>query len=136
MKRAIAVTVLAAVLAACTQAATVPTSTPIPMSPTPLGELTGEQAASAMGQHRTVCGKVVDSRYAVTSGGSPTFLNYDKPFPNHSFTVLIWGRDRSTFPTSPETFYRGKTLCASGVIEKFNGKPEIIASLPSQLTVK
>lgn len=90
-------------------------------------------AASHIGQRGTVCGPVVDSRYATGSKGKPTFLNFDKAYPNHTFVVLIWGSDRGSFPSSPETYYKGKQVCATGLIESYQGKPEIIAKSGSQL---
>ena len=95
--------------------------------------ISASEAFSHMGREAKVCGTVVDSRYARTSNGSPTFLNFDRPYPNHDFTVVIWRSDRGSFPSSPETYYRGKSVCASGLIEAYQGKPQIIATDDSQL---
>lgn len=93
------------------------------------------QALSHVGRQVTVCGTVADTNYASFSNGSPTFLNFDKPHPRNKFTVVIWGSDRSQFPSSPESFYRNKRVCANGLIEIFNGKAQIIARTESQLVI-
>ena len=97
--------------------------------------LSASQAKDHIGEQATVCGKVVSTRYADTSRGSPTFLNFDDPYPNQIFTLLIWGSDRPKFG-NPETAYRGKQLCVNGRINSYKGVPEIVASDPTQVKVQ
>ena len=97
--------------------------------------LSASKAKDHLGEQATVCGKVVSTLYADTSRGRPTFLNFDEPYPNQIFTLLIWGKDRPKFG-DPETAYRGKQVCASGKIESYKDVPEIIASDPSQVKVQ
>jgi len=89
-----------------------------------------------IGMEKTVCGTVASATYAIRSKGRPTFLNLDQPYPNQIFTVVIWGPDRNNFKNPPETFFRGKTICVTGIIESYRGKPEIIVRSPDQITVK
>jgi len=49
------------------------------------------------------------------------------------FTVLIWGENRAKFGT-PEETYRNKDICVTGRIQSYRGEPEIIASVPAQLS--
>lgn len=49
------------------------------------------KAKEYVGQEATVCGHVVSARYAAVSRGSPTFLNFERPYPDHVFTAVIWG---------------------------------------------
>ena len=93
-------------------------------------------ASSSVGQRTTVCGDVADTRYASGSRGQPTFLNFERAYPNHVFTVVIWGDERSKFPSRPESHYSSKNVCATGLIETFDGKPQIIAREPSQLSIQ
>jgi len=65
-------------------------------------------------------------------GGQPTFLNLDKPYPNHVFTAVIWGADRSSFGYAPETL-SGKKVCVSGEITTYKGVAEIIVSSPKEI---
>ena len=94
--------------------------------------LTADQAKNHIGEVATVCGVVASAKYAVTSHRSPTFLNLDRPYPQHIFTIVIWGDDRGKFG-APETKYANKRLCVTGEIQEYRGKPEIIATMPGQL---
>ena len=97
--------------------------------------LTATEAKGHIGEQATVCGKVVSTRYAESSRGSPTFLNFDQPYPNQVFTLLIRGSDRSKFG-DPETSYRGKRICVTGKLTSFKGVPEVVASEPAQIKMK
>ena len=94
------------------------------------------EASRHVGSRKTVCGPIVDTRYATSSNGKPTFLNFDKAYPNHPFVVVIWGSDRGKFPDKPERHYKGSNVCASGLIESYKGKPQIIARSGSQLEIQ
>lgn len=97
--------------------------------------LTAEQAAQHVGETATVCGTVASANYAARSRGQPTFLNLDKPYPNHIFTALIWGKSRKNFG-SPEQSLSGKHICVTGVITLYRGRPQIMLSSPDQLTTQ
>lgn len=89
-----------------------------------------------IGKEKTVCGIVASATYAIRSRGKPTFLNLDQPYPNQIFTVVIWGSDREKFKNPPETFFRGKRICVTGIIESYRGKPQIVVRGPGQITVE
>lgn len=98
----------------------------------PAGAITGMQAKSHVGQQATVCGKVASTRFLDTSINRATFLNFDKPNPEQSFTVVIFGEHREKFDR-PEIRLKDKQLCATGRIVEFRGIPQIIATEPNQL---
>jgi len=98
--------------------------------------ITPEEASKYIGKTKTVCGEVVSTNYAARSRGQPTFLNLDQPYPNQIFTVVIWGSERNKFKSPPEIFYRGKSVCVTGVIDTYRGKPQIIVRDPSQIVIK
>lgn len=99
------------------------------------GAVRWDRAAALVGRVATVKGPVVGAFYASDSNGSPTFLNLGLDYPNpRRFTVLIWGRDRGKF-RSPETMFRGKTICVRGLIRAYRGSTEVFASSPSQIAV-
>ena len=98
--------------------------------------ITPEDAAKFIGQQKTVCGTVASAHFAAKVKGQPTFINLDKPYPNQVFAVLIWGSDRGKFEQSPETLYSGKEICVTGMIQSYQGRPEIIVKEPSQIKVK
>jgi DNA/RNA endonuclease YhcR with UshA esterase domain len=89
-----------------------------------------------IGMEKTVCGTVASATYAIRTKGRPTFLNLDQPYPKQIFTVVIWGSDRNKFKNPPETFFKGKRICVTGIIEDYRGKPEIIVRSPDQIAVK
>jgi len=96
-------------------------------------KFTTAEAKNHIGEQATVCGKVASERYAAATRGKPTFLDLDKPYPGQLFTVLIWGENRAKFGT-PEETYRNKNICVTGRIQSYRGEPEIIASVPAQLS--
>lgn len=98
--------------------------------------ISAKDALKFEGQKKTVCGDVVSATYAMRSKGQPTFLNLDQPYPNQIFTVVIWGSDRKKFKGVPEVLFKDKSICVTGVIKIFHGKPEIIVHDPNQITIK
>ena len=97
-----------------------------------INKITAAEAKDHVGEVRTVCGKVASTHYASGSKGQPTFLNLDEPYPKEDFTILIWGSDRAKFG-APETKYKDARVCVTGKITSFRGKPEVIATEPSQI---
>lgn len=98
--------------------------------------ITPEEAGKYTGKQESVCGKVVGAHYAANSKGQPTLLNLGSHPRSRIFTVVIWGEDRNKFDTPPETLYRGKKICVTGMIKDYRGRPEIIVKNPSQIEVK
>ncbi len=96
------------------------------------GNYTTDQAANHIGENATVCGIVTGGHYAKSSGGQPTFINLDGKYPNHKFTIVIWGKNRHNF-SSPERRYNNKRVCVTGVIDTYKGIPQIEAISKSQL---
>jgi len=115
---------LMAILVACSEAAPTTDSAPKQAASS---SWSSKDASNHVGERGTVCGPVVDTRYATGSKGKPTFLNFDRAYPNHTMVVVIWGSDRGDFPGNPETYYKGKDVCATGLIESYKGKPKIVA---------
>lgn len=96
----------------------------IPTATTELIENIVECAQAQIGEN-TIC-KITQAfcSYKPNVKGSPTFCN-DAPYPNHSFTLLVWGKDWSKFD--------GKCLIISGYIHLYKGMPEIEAINESQV---
>lgn len=92
-----------------------------------------EDAINHIGQQAIVCGNVASIHFSFRTKGQPTFINLNKSYPHHVFTVLIWGSDRSKFPGDPENYYSNKRICVSGKIKEFKGAPEIVVKNPSQI---
>jgi len=104
--------------------------------------LSCDEAKGHIGEQATVCGLVASPRY-LERGSRPTFLNLCKPYPNHVFTALIWGRDRDKFVEKfgPPEKLQG-CVCVTGEIRLYRDNrlnretPEIILTDPKQLETK
>jgi hypothetical protein len=100
--------------------------------------ITGAEAKNFVGNEVTVCGLVASARRDVSIDRKPAFLNLDKPFPDQSITVVIFEEQRVLFG-EPEERYRGKNICATGVVEQVPGQPgliRIVATKPEQIKEK
>ena len=95
-------------------------------------QISSQEAVNHVGEQTTVCGVVVSAKYATSTQGTPTFLNLDKPYPNHIFTALIWGVDRPKFNSPPEHL-EGYCICFSGLITLYKERPQIIVANPAQI---
>jgi hypothetical protein len=70
--------------------------------------------------------------------GKPTFLDFHDPYEGY-FTCIIWEEDRQSFieafPPNPESYFLDRKVRVEGVIEIYEGAPEIILSDPSQIRI-
>jgi hypothetical protein len=99
------------------------------------GAVGWQRAASFVGRVATITGRVVGTKYASSSNGSPTFLDVGAAYPSPDrLTVVIWAENRAAFGR-PETKYRGRTICVRGLISSYAGASEIVTSTPSQIRV-
>jgi hypothetical protein len=62
--------------------------------------ITPDKAASHVGKTATVCGMVASAKYDAHLRSQPTFLDFEKPYPNEVFTAvrseIIAGSRRSS----------------------------------------
>lgn len=93
------------------------------------------QATYFIGKECNVCGKVVGTRYNQQSSTGLTYLNFDKPYPDSPFTVVIFGKDRINFTYQPEIYLKEKVICVKGKVQLYSGKPQIVADRPEQITM-
>lgn len=98
-------------------------------------EIPAAEAAQHVGEVVRVCGHVASAAYFASVKGSPTFLNIDRAYPDQLFTIVIWGDDRSRFDGPPERLFDGKSLCVTGRIESYRGRPEVVVDDPDQIVV-
>lgn len=94
-------------------------------------------AKEHVGEYVSIQGKVVGTKYASDSNGKPTFLNIglDHPDPDR-FTVVIWGENRKHFSNDPESYYLGKEVIVTGVVELYNGSAEIVISSEDEISIR
>jgi hypothetical protein len=86
-------------------------------------------AAQFYDQTMIVTGKVAQ----VTIRPTVTFLNFDKPFPNSPFSVVIF-HGKSSFYGDANAL-KGKAVEIKGKIKNYQDKPEIVLDSTNQLTV-
>jgi len=89
-------------------------------------------AGNHLGEEKIIEGRIVDTYRSKTN---TIFLNFEKPYPNHCFTAVIFSSDIYKFPENPEDYYYGKTARISGKIKEYGGKPEIILKNVGQIEV-
>jgi hypothetical protein len=80
------------------------------------------EASKHVGGQATVCGQITGKHTAEKSSGKPTFVDLDHPFPNQTFTIVIWERDKGgvgDFPLSGN-------VCVTGQIAQYKGIPQIV----------
>ena len=113
------------------------------------------EAGQHLGEETTVCGLVKDYFFSNT-GDKPTLLLFDhtgsgriqfagtkNPELSVPFAVFVLHKDKSNFPNNFGSFYSGKTICATGVIERLpqgfgrfrEDNPVIVARSSSRLDV-
>ena len=99
--------------------------------------LTGDEAIQHLDETNTVCGMVASAKYAAGAPGNPTYLNFDRPYPNQSCAVVIAGTARARFKEAPENVLTGKWVCVTGVITSTrHGKAQIAVTDPAQIVVE
>jgi len=91
------------------------------------------QAGKYLGRELIIEGKVVDTYH--DSKSNTVFLNFEKAYPNHCFTGVIFSSDLYKFVQNPEDYYLGKTVRIIGEIKEYQGRPEIILEAPNQIEV-
>lgn len=89
-------------------------------------------AASHIGQSATVEGVV--SEVHTARSGKATFLDIGGSYPNEAFTAVVF--ERSMSAVGDVSGLAGKTVDITGVIQMYEGRPEIIVSSRGQIIVK
>ena len=99
--------------------------------------LTGDEAIEHLEETNTVCGTIASAKYVKGAPGNPTYLNFDRSYPEQSCSAVIAEATRARFKEAPETAFKGKWICVTGVITAdFRGKPQIAVSDPAQIVVQ
>ncbi len=106
------------------------------MPATPSVSITAHEANGHIGKTAEVCGLVASASFLRQVRGSPTFLNFEKPYPDQVFTVVIWGDNRSAWDQPPERLYDQKRICVLGRISSHDGLPQIIVRNPGNIRME
>lgn len=93
----------------------------------PAGAISARDAGDHAGEQATVCGTVDTVRWIFDVTGHPTWLNFNRPYPNMRFNGVIWGEQRRAWPLGgkPEDVYPGREVCVTGLVEGYTGWSQI-----------
>ncbi len=83
-----------------------------------------DSVATYEGKTITVCARVV-STFVTKGAKKVTYLNFGKPYPNSSFTVVIFESSLPNFTYNPAEYLKGKEICVTGKVKLYKGKPEM-----------
>ncbi|MDR9419602.1 DNA-binding protein [Gracilimonas sp.] len=104
--------------------------------PEPEIQINSSEAVNHIGKAAEVCGIVVNARYIPQIGGEPTFINFDRPDPDQTFTAVIWGENRLKWEQLPENIYPNNKVCVTGRIESHDATPQIEVISPEQIRIQ
>jgi hypothetical protein len=89
-----------------------------------------KDASNHYGEILTVDGIIVGSY----NSGKACFLNFHEDYKNN-FVAVIFASDYYLFPSNPEDYYLNKHVQITGLIKKYQGKPEIIIKSKAQIKI-
>ena len=79
----------------------------------------------------TVCGEITSGKISESEN---VYLNFGAPYPDNSFTAVIFAKDSINFKEiRPKDYLRKKNICVTGIIKMYKEKPEIIIKSPDQI---
>jgi hypothetical protein len=87
------------------------------------------------GKTITVCAKV-QGTFESNGAKKNIYLSFGKPYPNATFTVIIFEGDLTNFKYKPADFLKDKEICVSGKVEFYKDKPQIVVKKEEQIKVK
>jgi len=86
-----------------------------------------------VGEIARVYGRVAETYYSWET--DEYFLYVGDYYPYQDFTVVIPGREASDFGRRPERFFDREYIEVTGLITRFEGKPEMVIKRSSQINV-
>ncbi len=99
-------------------------------------KITPDEAAKHIGDSVTVCGKIFGGKYFDRGENKITLLNMGAAYPQSPLTIVIEADSRKNFNNKPEEFYAEKEVCITGIVKEFKGKPQIIITKETEITVQ
>jgi len=94
-----------------------------------------DSVANYQGKTITVCSKV-QSTYVTKGEKKTTYINFGNPYPNSTFTIVIFEDDLVNFKYAPSEFLKDKNVCVTGQVKIYKGKPEIIVKKEEEIKVE
>ena len=87
------------------------------------------------GKTITVCSKV-QGTFVTKGDKKTTYINFGKPYPNTTFTAVIFESDLPNFKYTPSEYLKDKQVCLTGKITIYKGKPQMIITKEEQIKVE
>ena len=87
------------------------------------------------GKTITVCSKV-QSTYVTKGDKKTTYINFGNPYPNTTFTVVIFEGDLQNFKYTPSEYLKDKNVCITGKVKIYKGKPEMVVNKVEQIKIE
>ena len=87
------------------------------------------------GKTITVCSKV-QSTFLTKGDKKTTYINFGQPYPNTTFTAVIFEGVLANFKYTPSEYLKDKQVCLTGKITIYKGKPQMIISKEEQIKVE
>ena len=100
-----------------------------------LQHINANDVAKHIGDSVRLCTKITSTSYYEMAVDKPTFLNAGSGS-NHLFSAVIWEQDRPNFNRAPEIHYADKDVCLYGVVQVYQGKPQIILRNREQIVIQ
>lgn len=97
--------------------------------------VTADSLSYHEGQFIRVCATVTGIHVS-TGKSETTFINFGEPFPNNSFSLVIFQKDAETFSYKPAELLENKNICITGRVKIYKGKPEIIINNEKQIRIE
>lgn len=107
-----------------------PTPSPVARATSTPPRIDWRDAGDWLGRTVTAEGVIVATR----NTGKVTYLNFS---PNYAtdLKIVIFPAEAARFPRPPEEMYKGVRVRVTGLVQEYNGAPEIIVRLPSQMEI-
>ncbi|MEP7108681.1 MAG: S1/P1 nuclease [Ferruginibacter sp.] len=100
--------------------------------PEPKAEkITVEDATKYIGRKVVICSMV----YGVKELASVNFINVGAKYPDNPLTIVVFKGDKGNFKNGLGV-YENKTVCVTGTIKEYKGKPEIIITKPEDISIQ
>ena len=91
----------------------------------------GWRRGKYIGKKVTLCSIV----YGVKELPNINFINLGARFPDNPLTIVIFSDDKRNFKQGLG-MYDGKSVCVTGVVKEYKGKPEIIITGPQDISIQ
>ncbi len=97
----------------------------------PLRLFSGNTAQYHVGEIASVFGRVYETYYDEIN--QEFHMSFGAPYPRQDFTVVVTGREARRMNRIRPGYFIGQDFIVSGLITRYNGKPEVIVRYQNQI---